>query len=340
MVKGYFMKNSLLKIISLATVLAVIFACVCTSFATSKKGDINSDGNVNSEDALSVVKYVVGYPSDYTADELDIDKDGNVTSSDALVILQIAVGIINPEETTESTSDTTTETTTEETTTENAVTPPSNKSEIIAAYNNAVNKAVSEKAGYKKTRTAVLGKLEGAESLMKMSVVKEAINGFLGIGESTYTNTKGSAKHLMSASIKESDVTATKVEKVDGNIYRITLNLADGRSTAPTVSDTSPVIRSGVLFGTDYTSTDYDYKSASNICKGINATGEATVKSVTQDTKNTVATAEIDIATGKLVNLSISWTWQAKLTDIKYGFIKVSGTGNADTTVEYKDFVW
>lgn len=348
------MRNSALKIISAITVLAVVIGCVCTSFASAKIGDIDGNGEVNSNDALIIVKHAVGIKSAVDEKTLDIDEDGIITSCDALTVLQIAVGIIVPDEPTtepttkedptEPTSEDITEPTSEDPTepsTEETVDPTAfTKEEIIAAYNNAVNKAVGEKAGYKKTRTSVLGTLEGAEKLMKISLVKNAVDGFLGIGENTYTNKKGSADYLVGASLGGADVKSAKCEKLSGNVYRITMNLADGRSTAPSVSDNSPLIRTGVFFGKDSANLDYDYKSAENIYTGINSTGEATVKAVVQDTSNTVVTADIDMESGRLSALSVDWAWKAQLTDIKYTIIKVSGTGNATTSVSYCDFEW
>lgn len=346
------MKNNALKLVSAVTVLAVIIGCVCTSFASAKVGDIDLNGGVDSEDALVILEYIVGIRTDADENILDVDGDGAITSFDALTVLQIAVGIIVPEE--ETTQTTTeedptkptdediTEPTTEdltEPTTEEAVDPEKlTEAEIISVYNDAVNKAVSEKAGYKKTRTSVLGTLEGAEALMKIKIVREAVDGFLGIGETDYANKKGSADYLVSASLSDADVKSAKCEKLDADVYRITMELADGRSTAPTVKDSSPIIRTGVFFGQDCTNLDYDYKSAENIYKGVNTTGQATVKSVAQDTLNAVVTADIDMSSGRLSALSVDWEWKAQLTEIKYTIMKVSGTGNAETSVSYSDF--
>lgn len=58
-------------------------------------GDIDGDGETTSNDALNVLKIVVG-SKDLTDEQkqiADLDGDGNITSSDALVILQIVVGL-------------------------------------------------------------------------------------------------------------------------------------------------------------------------------------------------------------------------------------------------------
>lgn len=60
-------------------------------------GDVNSDGTINTLDALAILKYVVGLE---TLDQnqfksADLDFDGKITSADALCILKYVVGIIS-----------------------------------------------------------------------------------------------------------------------------------------------------------------------------------------------------------------------------------------------------
>lgn len=59
-------------------------------------GDVNSDGNINSTDALMALQHTTGIIT-LTADQIrcaDVTGDGNVNSSDALRILQFTTGII------------------------------------------------------------------------------------------------------------------------------------------------------------------------------------------------------------------------------------------------------
>ena len=60
-------------------------------------GDVNSNGEINSSDALLVLQYAVGLIQfDETTFALaDVNKNKEITSSDALSILQFAVGLIN-----------------------------------------------------------------------------------------------------------------------------------------------------------------------------------------------------------------------------------------------------
>lgn len=318
------MKKITSKIICAATAFSVVASCSCFSLAAGYMGDIDKDGSVNSADALEILKYSVGLTDTIDIACADMDGDKSVNSTDALIVLQTAVGTIAPVEIKS----------------EPSASKLTTKAEIITAYNNAINKAVNEKAGYSKVRTSEITKMEGAESLMKLKVASEAVNGFLGIGETKYTNTKGNTKYLSAASLTESDVKSATAQNISGDVYKLTIELADGKSTAPTVSDTSPIIRTGLLGGNENTNTDYDYKSAANIYNGINSTGEATVKSVEQTTTKGKIVVTIDIATGKITDATISWNWTASLNEIKYSIIKVSGKGIANTSVTYNNFSW
>ncbi len=62
-----------------------------------KKGDTNGDGNVTAEDALVILKAVVGgYKQEGDGvSGLDVNKDGSMTAEDALLILKTIVGIID-----------------------------------------------------------------------------------------------------------------------------------------------------------------------------------------------------------------------------------------------------
>lgn len=85
-------------IVSLSVVAATMTCMATTSSAVANTpGDVNSDGSVNSFDALSVVRYCTGADT-LTKEEIvaaDVDLDGKVTSTDALYILQFSAGIID-----------------------------------------------------------------------------------------------------------------------------------------------------------------------------------------------------------------------------------------------------
>jgi len=59
-----------------------------------KLGDVNSDGKVNSSDALEILRYSVGIVN-FNANQLkagDLDRSGIVNANDARIVLLIATG--------------------------------------------------------------------------------------------------------------------------------------------------------------------------------------------------------------------------------------------------------
>ena len=74
---------------------AVLAFSVCVTALAAQRGDVNSDGKVNSSDALLVLQYSVGVIKKIDKTAADLNGDGKVNSSDALTILQISVGIIS-----------------------------------------------------------------------------------------------------------------------------------------------------------------------------------------------------------------------------------------------------
>lgn len=217
-------------------------------------------------------------------------------------------------------------------------TAPSTTADIIKYYNTAINKAVSSKAGFSKTRKTTLGTLKGAEAIMKISIARDAVNNFLGVGTKEYTNKKGTADNISKSALTEADVKQAKCT-VSGTTYTISLLLADGTSTAPSVSDTSPLQRCGLYAGAGDKSA-YDYKSANNIYVSLNGAENAGVEKVVENTKNAKIVVKIDSTTGNIIALQAAFDWIADLTNVKYTFVKISGTGDAQTTVSFKNFVY
>ena len=119
------------KVFSALLVLAILFASTVMAFGATA-GDVNSDGKVNSTDALAVLQYAVGKtPSKFDKNVADVNVDGKINSTDALKILQIAVGSAQ------------------------APSVPKSVAEIVDYYNNAVAKAVNAKVGFTKNRKTV-----------------------------------------------------------------------------------------------------------------------------------------------------------------------------------------
>ena len=85
------------KIAAIFIIIVLTVCAVLPSFAADCYGDIDGDGNVNSSDAMIILKSSVGMLN-LTSLEIkkaDVNKDGNINSLDALSVLQISVGTIN-----------------------------------------------------------------------------------------------------------------------------------------------------------------------------------------------------------------------------------------------------
>lgn len=81
------------KIISILMALSLATAFTLASSAVSL-GDVNADGQINSYDALLVLKYSVGVESeDFVLENADVNKDSKINSADALMILRASVGL-------------------------------------------------------------------------------------------------------------------------------------------------------------------------------------------------------------------------------------------------------
>lgn len=93
-----------------------------------------------------------------------------------------------------------------------------------------MNKVISSKAGYSKTRSTKLNKLD-AGALSNMGVVKNAVSGFLGVGDKTYTNAKGKSEFMSTAGLKAADVKSASYT-LSGGKYTYTLVLNNGSSYA------------------------------------------------------------------------------------------------------------
>ncbi|MEE1066349.1 MAG: hypothetical protein UH249_09480 [Acutalibacteraceae bacterium] len=215
---------------------------------------------------------------------------------------------------------------------------PSTVDEVLAVYNNAINKVIADKAGYSKKRTTELNNLEGG-ALLNISIVVEMVNDFLGVGTTDYKNEKGKAEYLSKASLTKNDLSSIDIKTNDG-VYTITLGLKDGKSAADASgsTDTSPLSRSG-LFAGKGDKKAYDYKNSENIHTAIN--GVAKADSAEEKVTNTKIVATIEAETGKMTSLNVSWDWKVELTNVSYSFAKVkTAKGDAKTVVEVKDFKW
>ena len=86
------------KLFCVLLTLGILLTSTVTAFAATK-GDVNSDGKLNSSDALLILQYSVGSnPKNFNKNVADMNNDSKINSSDALVVLKISVGLINPDE--------------------------------------------------------------------------------------------------------------------------------------------------------------------------------------------------------------------------------------------------
>lgn len=94
--------NKLKSIISVLLTVSIVFGTIAifniySSAAANLLGDANSDGAINSFDALTIIRHSTGEET-LTAAEVqaaDVDGSGAVNSADALYVLHYAVGKIN-----------------------------------------------------------------------------------------------------------------------------------------------------------------------------------------------------------------------------------------------------
>ncbi len=65
--------------------------------AVGKKfGDVNSDGKIDTTDAMYILQFTIGKaPEDMDAEVADTNGDGGTDTTDAMLILQYAVGMIS-----------------------------------------------------------------------------------------------------------------------------------------------------------------------------------------------------------------------------------------------------
>lgn len=225
-----------------------------------------------------------------------------------------------------------------ETEAEAAAKAPETTEEILKVYNDAVSGAVDAKAGYSKSRTTTINNLNGG-ALLKIQLVVDTVNDFLGAGTKTYSNAKGKTDFMGKASLTAADVTSAKCTEKDGK-YTIELAVKNGSSSANNsgTKDGSAINRTGLFVGEGDNSA-FDYKSAANVHYALNHTDGASVESVTLNTSNVKVTAVIDAASGKLESLKIGFNFDVSLINVKYSIAKVSAAdGDATTSVTFKDF--
>ena len=320
----------------LAILMALAMLC---AFAACGNKDA---GTATDEEAESIVEDIVESAEDVVEEELPSEEAEEIASEE-----ETAEVASETEKETEAASEAKTEATTEETlesyneaaknaTTEEAAKAPATTDEILKYYNEAINKAAT--AGYHKKRVCTINSLEGG-AILKLSVAKEAVYNFLGVGTKEWDNTKGKNAYMGKATLTAADVTSAKLTE-NGDKYVIEIAVKDGSSKANASgkSDSSPLAKTGLFCG-DGDKSEYDYKNAYNIYYALNNTDGAGLEEASLKATKAKIKATINSKTGNVEGLEISFNFSVVLTNVKYSIAKISeGTGNADTVVTFSSF--
>ena len=213
---------------------------------------------------------------------------------------------------------------------------PETTAEIIALYNKTINDAYAAKVGFNKVRYTDNETLNAGFLLKTFG---DLVYSFMGIGEEnkyTMDVTKGQWEsdvphhYLRKSTLTEADVTAAKCTESNGK-YTIVLNVKPGTSKASKSESwtKAPIDKCGICVG-DLDKSYFDHKTAPVIYAAVGQVVSGAV--ITESYDNAVVKAEIDAATGHLINLSVEF-------DINV-VIDTAGGGNATGSahVFYKNF--
>ena len=213
---------------------------------------------------------------------------------------------------------------------------PATAEEIVAYYNNAVNKAYAAKVGFNKERYTDNEKLNAGFLLKTFG---DLVYSFMGIGaENKYTMdvTKGQWEddvphhYLRKSTLSTSDITSATCTESNGK-YTIKFNVKPGNSKASKNEsyNNSPIDKCGICVG-DLDKSYFDHKTAPVIYAAVGQVVSGAVIEESYD--NATIVAVIDVATGHLVSLTVEY-------DINV-VIDVAGGGNAtgSSHILYKNF--
>lgn len=234
----------------------------------------------------------------------------------------------------------------------NANTNTFSKADAIKLINDATSKAANVKAGYTWSKqsaytgdglvlnvpgfvvsgvNAILGKLDTPTS------IDNVVGNFIGIGELKGAVTKGTkagkytskdgdfkeTEYLVGAQLTEADV--TKFEK---NGDKVTLHLS--ACTEPIRDKKSSISR-----------LTNDFMTKGDVVEALASQNDvpATLDEGKSSVSYNVIVVEGTIKDGKIVSLKYSYDWEANVT-IKVSALGISGTGTANTTINYTNFVY
>lgn len=213
---------------------------------------------------------------------------------------------------------------------------PATAEEIVAYYNNAVNKAYAAKVGFHKERYTDNEQLNAGFLLKTFG---DLVYSFMGIGaENKYIMdvTKGQWEsdvphhYLRKSTLSTSDITKATCTENNGK-YTITMNVKGGTSKASKTESwtKAPIDKCGICVG-DLDKSYFDHKTAPVIYAAVGQVVSGAVIEESYD--NATIVAVIDAATGHLVSLTVEF-------DIDV-VIDVAGGGNASGTAHilYNNF--
>ena len=213
---------------------------------------------------------------------------------------------------------------------------PETTAEILALYNKTINDAYAAKVGFNKERYTDNETLNAGFLLKTFG---DLVYSFMGIGaENKYTMdvTKGQWEsdvphhYLRKSTLTEADLTGAKCTENNGK-YTIVLNVKPGTSKASKSESwtKAPIDKCGICVG-DLDKSYFDHKTAPVIYAAVGQVVSGAV--IEESYNNAVVKAEIDAATGHLINLTVEF-------DINV-VIDTAGGGNATGSahVFYKNF--
>ena len=213
---------------------------------------------------------------------------------------------------------------------------PATAEEIVAYYNNAVNKAYAAKVGFSKERYT---DNESLNAGFLLKTFGDLVYSFMGIGaENKYTMevTKGQWEsdvphhYLRKSTLSTNDITNATCTENNGK-YTIKFAVKPGTSKASKNESwtKAPIDKCGICVG-DLDKSYFDHKTAPVIYAAVGQVVSSAVIEESYD--NATIVAVIDAATGNLVSITVEYDMSV--------IIDTAGGGNATGTAHilYKNF--
>ena len=215
---------------------------------------------------------------------------------------------------------------------------PQDTAQILAVYNDAINRTVDRIASFTKTRQTDAEKYEAPPIL---DTFKPLVQDFMGIDQKTQTRvTAKSAKddpydhYLQHASLREADVNRAECTIGDDGNYHITLRIKDGEShVAPDRDECfAPLDRCGIAVG-EKDKEYWDHKTAQNVAVPLREYAKKVKVDEQYDQARIVAVIRPD---GTPQRVEIRFHIAFELADL-YG---LSGSASGSTVIVYSDFAF